>query len=132
MLLVVSGVQAWRRFLILVLVGATMQLVVSGVQAWRCFFNFGTCRSNNVVVGLRSASLSLIFNIGTCKSNGNLQMCRVHIAVISIGSMVSFEILRAFTQAYTMRQLWGSYACQIMVLAAGKCAAAAPSMLIRS
>ena len=38
-------------FLILVLVGATMQLVVSGVQAWRGFLNFRTCRSNNVFGG---------------------------------------------------------------------------------
>ena len=68
MLLVVSGVQAWHRFLILVLVGAMMRLVVSRVQAWRRFFNFGTCRSN-----------------------GNLQMRRVHVAVISIGTMVSCE-----------------------------------------
>ena len=68
MLLVVSGVQAWRRFLILVLVGATMRLMVSGVQACRCFINFGTCRSN-----------------------GNLQMRRVRVAVISIGTMVSCE-----------------------------------------
>ena len=51
MRLVVSGVQAWRRFIILVLVGATMRLVVSGVQAWRGFCNFGTCRSNDAVGG---------------------------------------------------------------------------------
>ena len=37
MRLVISGVQACRRFIIFVLVGATMRLVVSGVQAWRCF-----------------------------------------------------------------------------------------------
>ena len=61
MLLVVSGVQAWRRFLILVLEGATMRLVVSGVQAWRGFLNFCTCRSNNAVVGSQSTSLALFF-----------------------------------------------------------------------
>ena len=68
MLLVVSGVQAWRRFLILVFVGATIWLVICIMQAWHFFFNFGTCRSND-----------------------NLQMRRVRVAVISIGPMVSCE-----------------------------------------
>ena len=76
---------------ILVLVGATMRLVVSGVQAWRGFINFGTCRSNNAGGGSRSASLASSFNFGTCRSNGNLQMRRVRVAVISIGTMVSCE-----------------------------------------
>ena len=70
MLLVVSGVQAWRRFLILVLVGATMRLEVSGVQAWRRFLIL-------VLVGAMV----------------NKQMRRVRVAVISIGTMVSFELI---------------------------------------
>ena len=69
-----------------------MCLVVSGVQAWRVFFlNFGTCRSKNVVGGSRSASLASFFNFGSCRSNGNLQMRRVRVVVISIGTMVSCE-----------------------------------------
>ena len=68
-----------------------MLLVIVGEQAWRGFLNFSTCRSNDAVGGLRSANLASFFNFGTSRSNGNLQMRRVRVAVISIGTMVSCE-----------------------------------------
>ena len=92
MLLVVSGVQAWRRFIILVLVGATMRLVISGVQAWRRFIIFVLVGATmRLVVSGVQAWYNFFYHFGTCRSNGNLQMRRVRVAVISIGPMVSCE-----------------------------------------
>ena len=46
-----------------------------------------------MVGGSRSASLALFYTFGTCRSNGKLQMHRDRVAVISIGTMVSFELI---------------------------------------
>ena len=93
MLLVVSGVQAWHRFLILVLVGATMWLVVNEVQAWCRFLILvlvgATMRLE--VSGVQAWRRFLILVL--VGAMVNKQMRRVRVAVISIGTMVGFELI---------------------------------------
>ena len=92
-------------------------LVISGVQALQFF---STCRSNDKLQRC-CVNVAFLCNFCTCRSNGKLQMRRVHVAVRSIVTMLSFELILFHGINFYKLILWARYeSCGIMAGPSGK------------
>ena len=64
---------------------------------------------------MRRVHVVFLCNFCTCRSNGKLQMRRVRVAVRSIVTMVSFELILFHGKTFYKLTLWARYeSCGIM------------------
>ena len=58
---------------------------------------------------MRCGHIVVLFNFCTCRSNGKLQMRRAHVAVRSIVTMVSFELILFHGKTFYKLIRWARY-----------------------